>query len=316
MAQPSPAPFSTYDAIGNREDLSDAIYDISPTATPFMSRASRGTAEATLHEWQTDALASASSSNAVIEGDEATTDVGTATTRLTNYTQISDKVPRTTGTQEAVRKAGRRSEMAYQISKRSRELKTDMESALLANNAKAAGSDTVARVLAGVPSWIATNEDVGSGGSAPTGDGTDTRTDGTQKAFTEIRLKNVLQQCWDEGGDPDVVMTGSFNKQVMSTFGGNATREINAQDRSLVAAISLYESDFGSLEVIPNRFQRSRDVLVLQMDMWSVSYLRPFRLSDLAKTGDTDRKQLLVEYTVQARNEKASGIVADCTTAT
>ncbi len=314
MAQPSPAPFSTYDATGNREDLTDAIYDISPTATPFMSRAGRNTATFTLHEWQTDALAAASSSNAVIEGDEATTDVATATSRLTNYTQISDKVPRVTGTQEVVIKAGRRSEMAYQIGKRSRELKRDMESSLLANTAKAAGDDSTARTLAGVPSWIATNENVGSGGSAPTGDGTDTRTDGTQAAFTETRLKEVLQSCWDQGGDPDTIMTGSYNKQVMSTFGGNATREINAQDRSLIAAISLYESDFGSLEVVPNRFQRSRDVLVLDMNLWSVAYLRPFLLADLAKTGDTDRKQLLVEFTLQARNQAASGIVADNTT--
>ena len=155
MAQPSPAPFSTYDAIGNREDLSNVIYMISPTNTPFMSGIDKSTADATLHEWQTDALAAAAD-NAVIEGDDATTDVATATTRLTNYTQISDKVPRVTGTQEVVNKAGRRSEMAYQIAKRSKELKRDIETGLLKDSAKVAGNDSTARESAGLPTWIAT----------------------------------------------------------------------------------------------------------------------------------------------------------------
>ena len=313
MAQPA-STFSTFDAVGNREDLSDIIYNIAPTDTPFLNGVPKGEAIATNHEWQTDTLAAASATNAVIQGDDATTDAATATVRLGNRTQISDKVPRVTGTQNAVLKAGRDDEMSYQVAKRAKELKRDMESSLLASNAKVTGNDTLASELAGIVAWIATNESVGTSGSAPTGDGTDTRTDGTQRAVLESYLRTVLQACWDEGGDPDCVMVGSFNKGQVSTFTGNATREVKAEHRTLHASIDYYESEWGMLHVVPNRFQRARDMLVLQKDMWKVCYLRPFQITDLAKTGDTERKQLLVEYTLQSSNEKASGIVADLTT--
>ena len=236
MAQPSPAPFSTYDAIGNREDLSNFIYMISPTDTPFMANIARTTATATLHEWQTDSLASAAA-NAVIEGNDATTDVATASTRLTNYTQISDKVPRVTGTQEVVNKAGRKSELAYQIMKRSKELKRDIETTLLANTAKVAGNDSTARVSAGYATWTATNTSRDSGGSDPAGTGADTATDGTPRALTESLVKTVLESCWTNGGDPDCMLPNGYNKQICSTFTGNATRNIGAQDRELVATV-------------------------------------------------------------------------------
>lgn len=312
MAQPSDT-FSTYDAIGNREDLADVIYDISPIATPFLSGIARSTAEATFHEWQTDSLASAAQ-NAVIEGDDATTDATTASVRRGNYTQISDKVPRVTGTQQAVRKAGRRDELAYQIAKRAKELKRDMELDLLANNVRNAGSDTVARVSAGVPAWINTNYDGGTGGSAGSA-GTTAATNGTQRPFTEALLKTVLKECFDTGGDPDTIMVGSFNKQALSGFTGGANKNVDVKDKKLVASVTIYESDFGILEVVPNRFMRSRDCLILQMDMWAVAYLRSFHVKELARTGDTERKQLLVEYTLEARNEGSSGLVADLTTA-
>ena len=144
MAQPADT-FSSYDAVGNREDLSDTIWMISPTETPFMSGIDKVPADATFHEWQTDALAAADTSNAVIEGDDATTDAATATTRFGNYTQISDKVPRVTGTQRTVDSAGLGDEFAYQIFKKGQELKRDVESILLDNNARVAGNDTAAR---------------------------------------------------------------------------------------------------------------------------------------------------------------------------
>lgn len=313
MAQPADT-FSSYDAVGNREDLSDVIYDISPTDTPFLSGVGRNSATGVLHEWQTDALATAGA-NAVIEGDDATTDASTATVRLSNSCQISDKVPRITGTQEAVHKAGRRSEMNYQVAKMAAELKRDMEFTLLANNAEVTGNDTTARELGSVLAWIDTNSDFGTGG----GDGSlgnTARTDGTQRAFAEGQLKTVLQSVWSEGGDPDCIMVGAFNKTQLSTFTGNATRYVEAEHGKLHAAIDVYISDWSpeGLQVIPNRFMRARDCLVVQKDMWAVSYLRPFAIYDLAKTGDTERKQLLAEYTLESRNEKASGIVADLTT--
>lgn len=314
MTQPADT-FSSYDAIGNREDLADVIYDISPTDTIFMSSIAKTAASATFHEWQTDTLAAASASNAVIEGDDATTTAATATVRLGNYTQISDKVPRVTGTQRVVDSAGRGDEFDYQILKAGKELKRDMESALLANNARVAGNDSTARELAGVPAWIATNDNFGAGGASPTGDGTNARTDGTQRAFAESDLKSVIASVWDQGGEPDMILVGSFNKQAMSAFSGNATRTVDASDKRLTTAIDVYVSDFGELMVRPSRFMRSRDCLVLDTSMWAMATLRDFEQNPLAKTGDSDRVQILSEYTLVCRNEKASGGVFDLTTA-
>lgn len=278
-----------------------------------MSGIDRTDAAAVLHEWQTDSLAAASTSNAVEEGDDATTDAVSVTVRLSNTCQISDKVPRVSGTQEQVRKAGRRSEMSYQVAKMSRELKRDMESILLRNGAEDTGGSTTARQLGAVNSWLDTNTSSGTNGSDGSL-GNTARTDGTQRNLTEALLKSVIKSCWDAGGDPDCIMVGSHNKQVISGFTGNATRFKGAEDKSLVAAIDIYDSDFGELQIVPNRFMRARDCLLLQKDMWAVAYLRPFTLNPLAKTGDSERRQLLAEYTLESRNEAASGGVFDLTT--
>ena len=309
---------STYDAIGNREDLSDIIYDISPTQTPFISGISRNSATATNHEWQTDSLATAVSSNAVIEGEDATTTAAIASVRLGNYTQISDKVPRVTRTQRQIDSAGRGDELDYQIMKSAKELKRDMESTLLANKAKVTGSESVAREFAGVESWIADNLNMGVGGVAPTGDGTDALTPGTNRAFAESQLQGVLASIWDEGGEPDTIMVGSVIKQAMSGLvnggaAGTAQRVVDGNAKTVTAAIDIYVSDFGSLAVVPNRFQVQTSMLVLQMDMWCMSTLAEFQETPLAKTGDSDRVQLLSEYTLEAKNAKSSGIISALT---
>ncbi len=307
--------FTVYDAVGNREDLADDIYRIDPTDTPFMSGVETTKASGVKHEWQTQALASAVSSNAVLEGDDAITDAATPTVRLFNYCQISDKVGRVSGTQQAVDHAGRDDEKAYQRMLKGLELKRDMEMTLLTNKPANAGAAATARELASIGAWIATNDDFDSGGSSPSPiDGTDARNDGTQRAFTEAQLKNVLQLIWTSGGKPDVISVGGFNKQVFSTFTGRATPTEDTKGKKIVATVDAYESDFGTIKVVANRFQRSRDALVLQMDMWAVSYLRKFVETELAKTGDSDRFQILSEYTLEARNEKASGGVFDLTT--
>ncbi len=310
--------FPTYAAIGNREDLSDVIYRIDPSDTPFMSAVEREQATAVNHEWQTQALASVDLANAVLEGDDATTDAATATVRLGNICQISDKVARVTGTQRAVDHAGRDDELEYQEMLKGLELKRDMESILCGTNqAKNAGASVTARVTASALSWIKTNTSKGSGGSDPSAaDGTGTRTDGTQRAFTEANLKTVLQAIWNAGGKPDVIMTGGFNKQVFSTFTGRATPTEDTKAKKIVASVDFYESDFGKLSVMPNRFQRSRDVLVLQTEMWALAYLKGRKMVSipLAKTGDSDRRQMLSEYALVTRNEKASGGVFDNTT--
>ena len=305
--------YETYDAVGNRDDLSDMIYNIAPTDTPILNSIPKAKADAVLHEWQTDTLASASQ-NIVAEGDDATTDAATATVRLSNSSQISDKVPRVTGTQQAVNKAGRRDEMAYQIAKRAKELKRDMENDIASNNAEVTGSSGTAREHGGLPAWLNTNTSHGAGGSAGSL-GNTAATNGAQRPFTEDLLQATIKSCWDAGGDPDCIIVGSFNKQEMSAFTGNATRYKDANDRKLVAAIDVYDSDFGSLEVIPDRFSRARDAFLLEKEMLATAYLREFRLWDLAKTGDTEQKQLLVEYTLEMRNEAAHGFIADLNTA-
>jgi len=312
---------ATYEAIGNREDLTDVIYRIDPTDTPFLSGSEKATASAVKHEWQIQALATALTTNAQLEGDDISADATTVTVRKNNQCQISRKVPQVSGTQQAVDHAGRGNEMAYQEMLKGLELKRDMEGSLIAStNGSTAGSDTGIRRLGSVINWVGTNTSRSTG--ATTGvdpsvlDGTAQVTNGTQRAFTEAQLKSVLQSIWTNGGKPDTIMTGAFNKQVFSTFTGRSSPIEQASSKKITAAVDAYESDFGTLKVIPNRFQRSRDVWVFQMDMWAVAYLKGRRMVSIQMppTGDSQRRMILSEYTLEARNEKASGGVFDLTT--
>ena len=305
--------FDTYDSIGEREDLSDVIYNISPTDTPFLSSAAKTKATAVLHEWQTDSLTAAVTDNAVIEGDEVAVEAITATTRLSNSCQIMDKAICITGTQEAVDKAGRASEIAYQIAKKAKELKRDLEASLTSNNAEVTGSATAARVAGGLRSWVATNDNMGTSGTSG-GLGNTAAGNGTQRVFTESLLKSVIKSVWNAGGNPTMIMVGPFNKQKLSGFTGNSTRFDAGADATLYTSVDVYASDFGQLQVVPNRFSRDRDAWVLDMDYWGVAFLRDFTMHDIAKTGDADKRQLLLEATLESRNEAASGVVADVTT--
>ena len=215
------AVYQTYQTVGIREDLADIIYSISPTETPFMSGVAKTQATNTSHQWQTDALADVAA-NAAVEGATISYPTLSATTKLTNYTQISTKAVQVSGTNDAVTSAGRNNELAYQVAKSAKELKRDMETALLSNVAAAAGNATTARKLGGVQTWISSNVDAGSGGSGSGGGAI--RTDGTQRAFTEDQLKGVLRDCFDEGGNPNMIMVGAFNKQKLSGFTGGSTR--------------------------------------------------------------------------------------------
>lgn len=305
--------FQTYQAIGNREDLIDMIYNVAPTETPFLSGIKRTKATAVKHEWQTDTL-DAAANNKQIEGDDTAAAAATPTVRLDNYCQISKKVYIVSGTQEAVNKAGRKSEIAYQRSKKQQEIKRDMEFALLQNSTYAVGDATTARQLRGVLGWVFTNDDFGAGGASPAPSTNTAQTDGTQRAFLESQLKNVLQLVWAEGGDPTVLMVGAFNKQAVSGFTGGST-VMNDAGKERIAAFDVYRSDFGTLKVVPNRFQRTRDAFVLDMDYWKLATLRDFENEELAKTGDARKFHIVNEYTLQACNEKASGAIRDLTTA-
>lgn len=321
MTMPS-STFPSYSVIGTREDLIDKIYRIDPTDTPFITGVDKAKATQTNHEWQTQALATPSRTNAQVEGDDASRDAATATVRLGNRCQISRKVPAVTGTVRAVNSAGRGDELEYQEMLKGLELRRDMEAILVAaNQAKVTAAAGTAPKLASVMSWIKTNTDKGASGSDPSAaDGTGTRTDGTARAFTEAQLKNVLQLAYNSGGKPDTIMVNSFNKQAFSTFTGRSTVMQDATDKKITAVVNVYESDFGTLRVVPNRFMRATgwsdtvsEAYVFQMDMWAVAYLRKFESFPLAKTGDSDAREVLSEYTLEARNEKANGIVADLT---
>lgn len=322
MAVPSET-FTTYGAVGEREDLTDIIYDISPMDTPFLSNVARETASGTLYEWQTDSLAAAAN-NAQVEGDDGVTSTATATVRLANFTQISTKVPRVTGTLRAVATAGRADELAYQISKRGRELKRDMETALTGTQAASAGGAATARNLAGIGAWLATNQ-VQKGANATTpattsGAPSTDPTAGTAATFVEADLKSVVKKCWDNGGDPGVIMCGSFNKQVASGFAGIGTqfRDVQPQGAiapgSIVGAADIYISDFGQHQIVANRFMPAANVYALDMEYWCVAYLRPITTEDLGKTGDSDRRMLIAEYTLGSKNEAASGKIYTTTT--
>ena len=314
MAQPTGL-YDTYSTIGIREDLVNVIYNVSPEDTPILSAIPRAQAKSTKHEWQLDSLATPAT-NAVIEGDEATVDDldSGATTRAFNYCQISDKVIAVSGTQSAVDAAGRADEMAYQMAKKSKELKKDMEFDIIEPNVQVAGSATAARELGSIPTWIKTNGDAGTSGSLSTGSGTDLPGSGTDRDLTETILKTVIKEVYESGGEMDMLVCPPSVKQVISGFNANTTRFGPAEAKTEFAAIDVYSSDFGDLRVVPNRVMAvtdAKDVFIIQRDMMATAYLRDFQVQDLAKTGDSEKKQLLVEYTLEVRNEAAHGIILD-----
>ena len=314
MAQPTNT-FDTYDSVGIREDLSDVIHNISPEETPFYSKSAKKAARNTFVEWQTDSLR-ASAANAHIEGDATTAEARTATTRLGNYTQIFKNAVVVSDSDDNVDNAGRAKEIAYQTLKIAKEQKLDIEKALFDNNARAAGSSSVARELAGAPAWLTTNTVAGSGGADPTGDGTDARTDGTQAAFSQANFDTVMQSIWVAGGKPDTVYLSAFQMNVALGFTGNNNQRssVQAGDERVVKSLAVYVTPWGSVEFMPSRENRSRDVMIMQDNMWEVASLRGTKNVALAKTGDNTTRQVVTELTLCAKNEAANGIIADCTT--
>lgn len=314
----------TYDRKGLRENLTDFIFNISPTETPFMSNAGRkAKVTATLHEWQTDLLANTDTTNAQIQGNDVTTFASqAATVRVGNYTQISAKTAIVADTVEAVDKAGRKSEMAYQLAKRSKELKRDMESIFLCAQGGSAGNSGSAATLAAMLAWIKTNVDYdtvttpGVNPSWTSGVPSAARTDGTQFAITETRLKNVLTLGYGNGANFSTLMVGPKNKALVSAFSGVATKTFYTsakEQTAIIGAADVYVGDFGTIAVVPNRFQRERDGWLLDFSFINIGFLRPFRTVELAKTGDAEKQLINVEYTLQVGTELSQGLIADLT---
>jgi hypothetical protein len=318
--------FDTFNAKGIRESLSNVIYNISPEETPFMSNIGRENVKNTFFEWQTDSLAAASTTNAQIEGDDVGTyDSTAATVRVGNYTQVSRKTLILSGTLESVDKAGRRSELAYQLAKRSAELKRDMESIMLTNqkaDGGSAGTSTALRKTGSLLAFLKTNTDKGTTGADPsyTTQPNATRTDATAanlRTFSETILKSVIQKVWTAGGTPKILMVGPVNKQRVSGFQGIAEirREVTGNKPGvIIGAADVYVSDFGAVSVVPNRFQRERDAFVLDPEYAAVAFLRPFQTVELAKTGDAEKRMIVVEWGLKVNTEAAHGLAADLTT--
>jgi hypothetical protein len=311
MAQPTNT-YDSYDGVNSiREDLADVIYNISPTETPFMSNASKGQASNTLHEWQTDSLA-AVAVNAQVEGDNYDGDSRSATTRLTNYTQISAKAVTISGTDDAVTNAGMGTQMAYQLAKMGKEIKRDMENAMVGvEQAKVAGDSSTARKSASVGTWYGTSGAAnlstnGSPSATPAGTGATAIAGGTNRTYTEALLKAGLLKAFELGGEPDTVLMTASHKQLASAFSGVATKYKDASDKVSIGTTDIYVSDFGEVSFVPDRFQNANRVDILQMDMWSVDFLRSFQTTDLAKTGDSDKKLLLAEWTLVAKAPTAN----------
>ena len=291
--------FKTYDATAIREDLSDVIYDISPTDTPFMSSiAGKGSVSNTLFEWQTEALASAVINNYHVEGADAGTAATTVTARVTNQTQISKKVVEVSGSHEAVNNAGKKSELAHQLAKASKELKRDMEGSLLANNAAAAGNATTARETRGAAHFITTNV-------------TDAGTSGTHAAMVEADILAAAEAVWTAGGEASTILLGATNKKLITAMSGraDAIRSVSDNNTTIQNAVDVYVSDFGTYNIVMDRFCDQDFVYFLDHDMWSVDYLRDFQTVDIARAGDGEKKMLLVEYGLRCGNEAANATI-------
>jgi len=328
--------FETYQAKGIREDLSDLISDISPTTTPFQSNIGTRDADNTYFEWQTDSLATASAAATIEGADLSSFTAVTPTVRLGNYCQINMVDFIISGTEQRVDKAGRASEIGYQSAKAAKELKRNIEVACLLNGVGAVvGATNTARVTAGFPCWLKTNETSTNvtapsyTGSTPTGAAQVWKTFGTPTAFTEAMLKTTMQECYSSGGEPSMLMVGPFNKTQVSAFSGIASSRYNvdgAEPSVIIGAADIYVSDFGNLSVVPNRFFTSvidagagslmnNWAFLIDPDEVKIANLRPYTIETLAKTGDADKRMILREWGLQVNNEKAHGVVAGITSA-
>lgn len=298
---------------GKPRDLSKLIFDVSPTDTPFLTMCGRTTASQTLHEWQTDAL-TAPGSNAQKEGIDVTTFAGSNTTELSNKTQILMKAVSVSGTAQAVVQNGVTKQYTHQMALRMKEIKKDLEFALLSNQL-AAGESTNGRLMTGLPCWLTTNFAGGASGAAATSSSACTA--GTARVPTEALLKALLTSIYNAGGNPNTIMMAPDIRVKMSeVLTGGSTKMEKAEMKKATAVIDVYVSDFGALKLVPNRVQAyvtysKACAFVLDPEYWKVAYLRPFQEQRLAVTGDSEKGFIVAEATLEARNEASSGVLAD-----
>ncbi len=316
--------FDTYTAIGNREQLANAIYMITPEDTPLMTLIGREPIEGTHPEWQTDKLA-APGANAQVEGDTWTFAAFLPTQRVGNYSQISDKKIVVTRTQEKVVKAGRTSEKKRELKKKSAELKKDMEYAILSPKASVAGNAATPRQLAGFPSWLTTavsRGGTGTNGGFNSGTGlVNAPGPGTKRAFDKAMMDNVLELSYTNGGNVTTMMCSPYNKRVFSGLTGIAQLRSNQDNKrseqlTIFAGADTYVSDWGVIDVVPNRVMATdatvaSNVLFIDPTKANVGIFDDIKMEEAAKVGDADRNVLVVEYSLIMRTEAAHGICAD-----
>jgi hypothetical protein len=326
MAQASNT-FETYDAVGNREELADKIWQITPEKVPFLSLIGRKSVKSVHPEWQTDTLGSPDVDNNQPEGNDWSYDPITATTRVGNYTQISEKSFQISRTQENTDKAGRKSELARETAKKSTELKIDMEVIALSNQASSAGSGNGAtnRKLGGFRAWLTTNDSLGGGGGASgsfSNGLVNAATNGTQRALTKALIDEVVLSTANAGGEADVLMMSNYNKTVASRFLDDADvvplrKELGKGAATIVGAADAYLTDFGLVTFVPNvQMTRAgagtaRNVFLIDPSMVSLGIFDDIQVNKPAKTGDAEKRVLNVEYTLIVNNEAAHGVVAD-----
>lgn len=314
MAVPSNS-LQTYQSTNNAENVTEIVMNISPVDTPFLTMAKKTTAEATYTQWPIESLSAVDTNNANIEGDDASIDASSTPTLVGNYTQLMDKTASVTTTQEAIKKYGVSKEMAKQMAKKSKELKRDIETVLLANQARVVGAAGTAQKMRSMGSWLTTN--VSRGATGANGSPTAAATDGTQRNFSEALFKGVIVTAITNADElPSVVMAGPANRANLSSqLTGNSTRFYELKDGQLNASISVYRSDYGPLKLVMNRFQRERDMWLLNPAYFGVRTLEPMQSQDLAVTGLTKKKQLWTNLTLEVSNEAGHGVLADLNTA-
>lgn len=315
----------TLDLVGIAEDIEDVIYTITPTDTPVFTMAGRKKAENTLHQWQTDTLA-AVAANRQIEGDDASFVTATPTTLLSNYTQISRKTLIVSRTADRVRKYGRDSEIARLTVKYGKEMKRDIENALITNQASSAGGNSTARSSAGLESMIASNRILPSTSGSGTTPGysagawaapTDGTATGAGSTLTEDYLKSALEAAWVDGGDPSLIMTNTYQKKTIAGFSGAAKFAGSYVDASrtqqgvLVAGVDMYISDFGEHKIKLNRYMRQRTLMCVDPEYVDVAWLDGIKNVPLAKTGDAEKMMMVCEFCLVVGNPDAHAKVSD-----
>jgi hypothetical protein len=287
---------NTYVAVGNKDDMSNLIINISPDDTPITKAIGRGdNATARVHSWLEDTLPDPRD-NAVVEGAEFEVEDPGTRTELSNYTQIMRRGYRVTGSQEKTLKYGLTSEIAYQMRKAMKAMSLDIEKAIIENETAVQGSATVARKMGGIPYFVTTNVNDNSG---------------VARVITEEILNDGLQSAWDAGGNPRVVVVSGGNKRIISNWTTNVDRTFPVKDTKLTRKIDVYESDFGVVKIIPDRWMPNDKIYILDTEYWGLSFFRPVKKYNLPKTGDSEKQILLGELTLEGKAEKASAIISD-----